>query len=113
MKECVFLSGFATLSRCDIHTVNVPVVTSKWWSERSKRCGKVPQSLLAHHTVCGVYRSALVRHLAFEVEDVAAAQQALKAKGVVTQEIRIDETTGKQFFFFSDPDGLPLEMYEK
>ena len=27
--------------------------------------------------------------------------------------IRTDEYTGKQFVFFSDPDGLPIELYEK
>jgi glyoxylase I family protein len=27
--------------------------------------------------------------------------------------IRVDEFTGKRFTFFADPDGLPLELYEK
>jgi glyoxylase I family protein len=37
----------------------------------------------------------------------------LQANGVITEPIRIDETTGKRFTFFADPDGLPLELYEK
>ncbi|MFN3849265.1 MAG: VOC family protein [Spirosomataceae bacterium] len=54
-----------------------------------------------------------LRHLAFEVNDVAAAAAELNAKGVQTEPIRIDEYTGKRFTFFADPDDLPLEFYEK
>lgn len=53
-----------------------------------------------------------LRHLAFAVEDVAAAASELAAKGVAVQPVRIDEHTGKRFTFFADPDGLPLELYE-
>ena len=56
--------------------------------------------------------SAGLRHLAFEVDDVAAVAAVLNSKGVVTENLRIDEYTGKQFTFFSDPDGLPLEIYQ-
>lgn len=56
--------------------------------------------------------AAGLRHLAFEVKDIAAAVVALNAKGVITEGVRIDEHTGKQFTFFSDPDGLPLEIYQ-
>lgn len=54
-----------------------------------------------------------LRHLAFEVNDVAATIAILNKKGIVTEPIRIDEFTGKQFTFFTDPDGLPLEIYQK
>lgn len=53
-----------------------------------------------------------LRHLAFTVSDLEAAVDNLTSKGVVTEPIRIDETTGKRFTFFADPDGLPLELYE-
>lgn len=53
-----------------------------------------------------------LRHLCFAVVDVAAAKQALEAQGVVVEDIRVDEYTGKRFSFFADPDGLPLELYE-
>jgi glyoxylase I family protein len=56
--------------------------------------------------------SAGLRHLAFEVDDIAAVAAELGSKGVLTEAIRIDEYTGKQFTFFSDPDGLPLELYQ-
>jgi len=53
-----------------------------------------------------------LRHLCFAVADVAAAKRALEAQGVVVEDIRVDEYTGKRFTFFADPDGLPLELYE-
>ena len=54
-----------------------------------------------------------LRHLAFEVDDVVEVIDQLNAKGIETEPIRIDEFTGKRFTFFTDPDGLPLEIYEK
>jgi glyoxylase I family protein len=56
--------------------------------------------------------AAGLRHLAFEVDDVAAVAAELNRKGVKTEDLRIDEYTGKTFTFFSDPDGLPLEIYQ-
>jgi glyoxylase I family protein len=54
-----------------------------------------------------------LRHLAFEVDDVENAVRNLNVKGIGTEPIRIDEFTGKQFTFFTDPDGLPLEIYQQ
>lgn len=54
-----------------------------------------------------------LRHLAFEVDNLDESVSNLKSKGVLVEGIRIDEITGKQFTFFKDPDGLPLEIYEK
>ncbi|MES1223726.1 MAG: VOC family protein, partial [Bacteroidota bacterium] len=53
-----------------------------------------------------------LRHLAFVVDNVEEAAAELKAKGVPTEEVRIDELTGKKFVFFTDPNGQPLELYE-
>jgi glyoxylase I family protein len=53
-----------------------------------------------------------LRHLAFEVEDVGATVAELQAKGVDCEDIRVDDYTGRQFTFFVDPEGLPLEIYE-
>jgi len=53
-----------------------------------------------------------LRHLAFVVEDVNEAARELMANGIEVEPVRIDELTGKRFVFFSDPDGLPLELYE-
>lgn len=52
-----------------------------------------------------------LRHLAFEVEDVTAAIRKLTDQGVPVEPMRRDEFTGKQFTFFTDPDGLPIELY--
>lgn len=57
--------------------------------------------------------AAGLRHLAFDVDDVAAAVGEVEGKGVACEPIRTDEYTGKRFVFFSDPDGLPIELYEK
>jgi glyoxylase I family protein len=54
-----------------------------------------------------------LRHLAFEVDDIEQAAQLLKLKNVIAEPIRIDEYTAKRFTFLSDPDGLPIELYEK
>ncbi|NVK62889.1 MAG: VOC family protein [Rhodobacteraceae bacterium] len=54
-----------------------------------------------------------LRHLAFTVADVAAARDRLEAQGVAVEPIRTDALTGKRFTFFADPDGLPLELYER
>ncbi|MES2949676.1 MAG: VOC family protein [Pseudomonadota bacterium] len=53
-----------------------------------------------------------LRHLAFEVDNVEQCKDQLESKGVAVEAIRIDEYTNKRFVFFSDPDGLPLELYE-
>ena len=53
-----------------------------------------------------------LRHLAFAVSDLDKAVADLNSKGVETEQIRVDEYTGRRFTFFSDPDGLPLELYE-
>jgi len=37
----------------------------------------------------------------------------LASKNVFVEPIRVDEYTLKKFTFFSDPDGLPLELYEQ
>ncbi len=53
-----------------------------------------------------------LRHLAFSVENVYEKRQELIQKGLMCEEIRTDEFTGKEFFFTQDPDRLPLEFYE-
>ncbi len=53
-----------------------------------------------------------LRHLAFCVDDVQQIKNHLEGQGIDVEPIRVDEFTGKSFTFFSDPDGLPLELYE-
>jgi glyoxylase I family protein len=54
-----------------------------------------------------------LRHLAFEVDDIDAAVQHIQLHHISIEHIRVDEYTGKRFTFFADPDGLPIEFYEK
>ncbi|MFJ2986762.1 VOC family protein [Collimonas sp. NPDC087041] len=66
-----------------------------------------PPPRVSRPEACGL------RHLAFRVPSVADAAQELRDKGIEVEAIRIDEFTGSPFTFFSDPDGLPLELYEQ
>lgn len=54
-----------------------------------------------------------LRHLAFRVDDIKLAIASLTKQDVITEEIRVDEFTGRRFTFFADPDGLPIELYEE
>ena len=53
-----------------------------------------------------------LRHLAFRVDDIQAAVLQLKALGIECEPIRWDTYSQRQFTFFHDPDGLPLELHE-
>ena len=66
-----------------------------------------PPARVSNPEACGL------RHLAFEVEDVAAVLNYLRSLKVEAEDIRVDEITGKQFTFFRDPDNLPLEVYQR
>ena len=56
--------------------------------------------------------AAGLRHLALQTDNLDAVVAELDGKGVDHEEIRIDEYTGRRFFFFRDPDNLPIEIYE-
>ncbi|MBV7296426.1 VOC family protein [Enterovibrio paralichthyis] len=53
-----------------------------------------------------------LRHLAFQTPDIDKAVVHLNRCGVAVEPVRIDPYTQARFTFFSDPDGLPLELYE-
>ncbi|WP_343221506.1 VOC family protein [Mesorhizobium silamurunense] len=53
-----------------------------------------------------------LRHLAFAVANLDPVIMRLEAAGIAVEPIRIDPYTDQRFTFFSDPDGLPLELYE-
>lgn len=54
-----------------------------------------------------------LRHIAFEVLNIEESIQILMRKKIITEPVRIDEITNKKFTFFTDPDKLPIELYEK
>ena len=66
-----------------------------------------PPSRASYPEACGL------RHLAFAVHDLDRAVAALRNRGIPVEELRVDELTGQRFTFFADPDGLPLELYER
>ncbi len=66
-----------------------------------------PPDRVSHPEACGL------RHLAFGVKDIGKAAEDLSKFGIQTEPVRVDEYTGKQFTFFSDPDGLPIELYQE
>jgi len=66
-----------------------------------------PPRRLSSPEACGL------RHVAFEVEDVQGIVRKLRDQGIDVEPVRIDEVTSKSFTFFRDPDGLPIEIYER
>ncbi|PWC18460.1 VOC family protein [Brenneria corticis] len=66
-----------------------------------------PPPRVSQPEACGL------RHLAFAVKDVEQAIAALTQAGVECEPIRIDAETQRRFTFLRDPDGLPLELYER
>ena len=65
-----------------------------------------PPSRVTGPEACGL------RHLAFAVADIQKEVETLTNLGIKVEPIRVDEHTGKKFTFFSDPDELPIELYQ-
>jgi len=66
-----------------------------------------PPQRVSRPEACGL------RHLAFGVTELEPAISWLNKHNILTEPVRIDEYTKKRFTFFSDPDNLPLELYEQ
>jgi glyoxylase I family protein len=98
-----------------------PVIREVWRAEReSWKCdldaGNAQIELFSFPTppprptrpeACGL------RHLAFLIDDIDVEVARLTVAGVECEPIRIDPYTDQRFTFFTDPDGLPLELYER
>jgi glyoxylase I family protein len=56
--------------------------------------------------------AAGLRHIAFSVADISSTHRFLAEQGIICEAVRVDEFTGKPFFFIADPDNLPIEFYE-
>ena len=65
-----------------------------------------PPSRVAAPEACGL------RHLALTLADIQKEVETLTNLGIKVEPIRVDEHTGKKFTFFSDPDELPIELYQ-
>lgn len=66
-----------------------------------------PPARVSRPEACGL------RHLAFGVNDIEESVKHLLSLGIDVENIRIDEFTGRKFTFFSDPDDLPIELYQE
>ncbi|SHO64293.1 SMU1112c/YaeR family gloxylase I-like metalloprotein [Algoriphagus zhangzhouensis] len=66
-----------------------------------------PPARVSRPEACGL------RHLAFGVTDIEESVKQLLSLGIDVENIRIDEFTGRKFTFFSDPDDLPIELYQE
>jgi glyoxylase I family protein len=66
-----------------------------------------PPTRTSRPEACGL------RHIAFEVNKITEVREGLIKQSIDCEEVRIDEFTNKAFFFIEDPDGLPIEFYEK
>lgn len=65
-----------------------------------------PPQRVSRPEACGL------RHLAFAVSTIEESIAFLIKSGISPEPIRTDDTTGKRFTFFADPDDLPIELYE-
>jgi len=65
-----------------------------------------PPSRVTGPEACGL------RHLAFAVVDIQNEVETLTNLGIKVGPIRVDEHTARKFAFFSDPDELPIELYQ-
>ena len=69
--------------------------------EKGKKAGKLTAKDLE-----------LLNELNLEAEAIDRFYEDLDKAGIPHEEVRTDEYTGKRFFFFRDPDNLPIEIYE-
>ena len=117
----IICSDYEVSKRFYTQVLGLPVIAEHWRAER--RSWKLDLGLpdgtqielfsFENAPVRPSYPEARgLRHLAFEVADVARAKAALEAQGVKVEAVRVDEYTGRRFTFFADPDDLPLEFYE-
>lgn len=65
-----------------------------------------PPKRLSYPEACGL------RHIAFDVENFDDIVLRLSRAGIETENVRTDQRSGKKMTFFSDPDGLPIEICE-
>lgn len=118
----IICSDYARSKQFYVEILGLAVVRETYWEERKSfkldlRVGELYQIELFSFTdpprrvtspeACGL------RHIAFEVDDIKRVAVKLRAKGVQLEPVRMDESTGKRFTFFRDPDDLPIEIYER
>jgi glyoxylase I family protein len=118
----ILTDDYETSKRFYTETLGFEVLRETFRAERKSY--KLDLSIAGHYQIelfsfpdfreRGSYPEAKgLRHLAFAVDDVDKAAAELKTKGVPVEPVRVDELTQKRFVFFTDPNGQPLELYER
>lgn len=109
-------------SRAFYHdTLGLPIVSESWREDRQSwklnlalpdgcelEVFSFPSPPLrpSYPEACGL------RHLALASTALEQDHLALIASGITVEEIRVDNLTGRRFFFCADPDNLPIEFYQ-
>ncbi|WP_131196481.1 SMU1112c/YaeR family gloxylase I-like metalloprotein [Lichenihabitans psoromatis] len=114
-------SDYERSKRFYSETLGLPIIREVWReARRSWKCDlQVGSSQIELFSFPGAPprpswpEACGLRHLAFEVDRLDPIIQRLDDAGVTVEPVRIDEHTGRRFTFFADPDGLPLELYER
>jgi glyoxylase I family protein len=103
------------------HVLGLSIIREVWREERQSwkcdlRLGSAQIELFtfphppprpSRPEACGL------RHLAFGVKALEPVVAHLESFGIAVETIRMDEHTQRRFTFFTDPDGVPLELYEE
>jgi glyoxylase I family protein len=117
----IIASDYARSKAFYIEVLGLPVIAEAYRAERDSwkldlKLGDAqielfsfpnPPARVSRPEACGL------RHLALSVADLDAAVAHLEGHGVACEPVRVDEYTDRRFTFFADPDGLPLELYER
>jgi len=53
-----------------------------------------------------------IKHIAFEVDDIKKEYEKLKSKNAEISKPKLGKSGGR-YCFLKDPDGFPIELYEK
>ncbi len=54
-----------------------------------------------------------VRHIALSVDNLIAYVAYLRSQDIAVEQTRVDVERGRRYTFFTDPDGLPIELCER
>ncbi|MFC0272454.1 VOC family protein [Metabacillus herbersteinensis] len=118
----IICSNYETSKAFYVHTLELTVLSETYREERNSYKLDL---LVGDHYQIELFsfpnpparptrpEAAGLRHLAFEVDHIEECVSELVIKGVDVEPIRVDPITNKKYTFFQDPDGLPLEFYEK
>jgi catechol 2,3-dioxygenase-like lactoylglutathione lyase family enzyme len=99
-----------------------PPSTARWVSRRSRSF--LPKTVRARYgssaparwswSCSGTPLQLGFRHLALRTDDIDATLDTLRAAGIVPEDLEIRRVpTGFSLLFFSDPDGLEIEIMQE